>query len=135
MGFPVVQFEIEGLDGEALGSFYSELFGWKLSPAPGNPAYQLVAPEQGRHRTGLGGAISSVPERPSSTWRGPTRAEGYGGHVTVYVEVPDIDAALAEAERLGGTRMQGPDEIEGAGVTIAKFNDPEGNLIGLVCPS
>jgi hypothetical protein len=135
MGFPVVQFEIEGLDGEALGSFYSELFGWKLSPAPGNPTYQLVAAEEGRHGTRLGGSISSVPERPSSTWRGPIRAEGYRGHVTVYVEVPDIDAALAEAERLGGTRMQGPDVIEGAGVRIAKFNDPEGNLIGLVCPS
>jgi len=27
---------------------------------------------------------------------------GYDGHVTFYVEVDDIDAALAKAERLGG---------------------------------
>jgi len=63
--------------------------------------------------------------------RGPTRAEGYEGHVTVYVEVPDVEAALAQAERLGGTRLLGPDEVMG-GIEIAAFSDPEGHLIGLV---
>ena len=28
--------------------------------------------------------------------------EGYDGHVTLYVEVPDVEAALAQAESLGG---------------------------------
>jgi hypothetical protein len=27
------------------------------------------------------------------------------------VEVPDVEAALAKAENLGGTRLMGPDEI------------------------
>lgn len=130
MGYPVVQFEIEGRDGEALGAFYSELFGWDIVPAPANPAYGLIAPEPDGE--GIGGAVGTVPERPSSTWRGPTRAEGYEGHVTIYVRVPDVEATLRKAEGLGGKRMQGPDEIEGAGFEIAKCIDPEGHLIGLV---
>ncbi len=57
--------------------------------------------------------------------------EGYDGHVTFYVEVPDIEAGLAKAESLGGTRLMGPDEVPG-GPTIAQFADPEGHKIGLV---
>jgi hypothetical protein len=38
------------------------------------------------------------------------------------------------AETLGGTRMQGPDEVIG-GLTMGKFNDPEGHLIDLISPA
>jgi uncharacterized glyoxalase superfamily protein PhnB len=82
---------------------------------------------------GIGGAVLGVPETPSSTWLGPSRAEGYTGHVTVFVEVPDVEAALSRAEALGGSRMQGPDEVFG-GLQMGKFNDPEGRLIGVVSP-
>jgi uncharacterized protein len=51
--------------------------------------------------------------------------------VTFYVEVPDVEAALAKAESLGGSRMMGPEEVMG-GVEIALFNDPEGHVVGLV---
>ena len=61
-----------------------------------------------------------------------TAPEGYGGHVTFYVEVPDVEAALAKAESLGGTRMMGPDKVPEAGIEIALFSDPEGRVIGLV---
>jgi len=64
--------------------------------------------------------------------RGAAGAErGYDGHVTFYVEVPDVEAALLKAERLGGSRMMGPDKVM-EGVEIGLFNDPEGHLIGLV---
>ena len=42
------------------------------------------------------------------------------------------EAALQKAESLGGTRMMGPDEVPGVGITIALFTDPEGHVIGLV---
>ena len=64
-----------------------------------------------RRGVGIGGAVSSAPEPPSTTWRGPTRAEGWEGHVTIYAEVPAVEAALVQAESLGGQRMLGPDEI------------------------
>jgi predicted enzyme related to lactoylglutathione lyase len=38
--------------------------------------------------------------------------EGMPGHVTFYVEVPDVEAALVRAEQLGGTRLMGPTEAQ-----------------------
>ena len=57
--------------------------------------------------------------------------EGYDGHVTVYVEVPDVEAALASAEKLGGTRMMGPDKVMD-NLIIGLFQDPEGHTIGVL---
>ena len=55
----------------------------------------------------------------------------YDGHVTFYVEVPDVEAALVKVENLGGTRLAGPhmvlDQVE-----IGAFCDPEGHVVGLV---
>ena len=51
--------------------------------------------------------------------------------MTVYVEVPDVEAALADAERLGGTRMMGPDQPM-EGLEIGLFTDPEGHVIGVI---
>lgn len=48
-----------------------------------------------------------------------------------YVGVPNVEAALAQAESLGGTRMMGPDRPPGGGVVVGHFADPEGHLIGL----
>jgi len=68
---------------------------------------------------GIGGGIGTGPE-------------GYEGHVTFYVEVPDVEAALAKAERLGGDRMMGPEEMTSAGIIIGMLNDPEGHVIGVM---
>jgi predicted enzyme related to lactoylglutathione lyase len=67
---------------------------------------------------GIGGGIGPGPE-------------GYAGHVTFYVEVPDVEAALAQAESLGGTRMMGPEKPM-EGIEIGLFNDPEGHTVGVV---
>ena len=67
---------------------------------------------------GIGGGIGTGPD-------------GYEGHVTFYVEVSDVEAALAKAESLGGSRMMGPDKVM-EGVEIGLFNDPEGHVVGVV---
>jgi predicted enzyme related to lactoylglutathione lyase len=133
VGRPVVHFEIVGVDGERLQRFYSDLFEWETVGVDANPDYGVVAREQNLNAegVGIGGGVSGVPEQPSSTWRGLHRSEGYEGHVTFYVEVPDVEAALQEAERLGGKRMLGPDAIPN-GPEIGAFTDPEGHLLGLV---
>jgi predicted enzyme related to lactoylglutathione lyase len=64
---------------------------------------------------------------PGGIGQGP---EGYGGHITFYVEVPDVEASLQEAERLGGTRVMGPETIM-ENITLGQFTDPEGNVVGL----
>jgi uncharacterized protein len=51
--------------------------------------------------------------------------------VTFYVEVPDVEDALGNAESLGGTRLMGPEAVPG-GPVLGMFTDPEGHVIGVV---
>jgi predicted enzyme related to lactoylglutathione lyase len=53
------------------------------------------------------------------------------GHVTFYVEVPDLEATLSKIESLGGSTVMEPTEVP-EGPSIAMFADPEGHLVGLV---
>lgn len=116
MGAPVVHFEIIGKDPERLKDYYSELFGWEIDSD--NPMkYGIVQPGSAGG-SGVGGGIGPGPQ-------------GYTGHVTFYVEVPDVAAALAKAESLGGSTVMGPDEVMEQ-IEIGLFQDPEGHLIGVV---
>ena len=121
MGQPVVHFEVMGKDGEKLRTYFSELFGWEFGDVMGPANYAVVQRDANTNAdgAGIGGGVGTAPE-------------GYDGHVTFYVEVPDVEAALAKAESLGGTRMMGPDKVPGADIEIALFTDPEGHVIGLV---
>jgi predicted enzyme related to lactoylglutathione lyase len=119
MGQPVVHFEVIGKDGEKLQRYYADLFGWEIDA--NNPmGYGMVAREGNLdpHGVGIGGGVGSGPE-------------GYEGHVTFYVGVPDVEAALAKAESLGGTRVMGHETMMET-VTLGLFTDPEGHVIGVV---
>lgn len=59
---------------------------------------------------------------------------GYPAHVIFYVGVADVEAALREAERLGGKRQLGPERAP-TGLVIGHFTDPEGNLVGVAGPA
>jgi uncharacterized protein len=116
-----VHFEIMGRDGEKLRSYYSELFGWEIDA--NNPMNYGTVPRDGNlapDGIGIGGGIGQAPE-------------GYDGHVTFYAGVDDVEAALAKAESLGGTRMMGPETVM-EGIEIGLFQDPEGNTVGVVNP-
>ena len=119
MGRPVVHFEVIGTDGEKLREFYGELFDWPID-ADNEMNYGMVSREENQSAdgVGIGGGVAGGPE-------------GYEGHVTFYVAVPDVEAALAKAESLGGTRVFGPETIMGS-MVLGQFTDPEGHLIGLV---
>lgn len=119
MGQPVVHFEVTGKDGKALSGFFSQLFDWDID-ADNPMGYGIVDREKnaGADGIGIGGGIATGPE-------------GYEGHVTFYVEVPDVEASLAKAQELGGTRMMGPEEVMD-GLIIGLFNDPEGHVIGVM---
>jgi len=119
MGQPVVHFEVVGKDGEKLHRYYSELFGWEID-ANNEYHYGMVTREGnlGRDGVGIGGGVGQGPE-------------GYDGHVTFYVAVPDVEEALQKAESLGGKRVMGPEDIMGQ-VVLGQFMDPEGHLVGVV---
>jgi predicted enzyme related to lactoylglutathione lyase len=120
MGQPVVHFEVIGKDAAKLQSYYGELFGWQFDA--NNPMNYGMVPREGNVNAegiGIGGGVGGG-------------MEGYEGHVTFYVEVPDIEAALQKAESLGGKRMMGPDSPPGSQVEIGMFSDPEGHVVGVV---
>jgi uncharacterized protein len=119
MGRAVVHFEIVGKDGAKLRSYYSEMFGWEINAD--NPMNYGIIDREGnlsKEGVGIGGGVGQGPE-------------GYPGHVTVYVAVPDVEASLAKAESLGGTRMMGPEKVM-EGVEIGMFTDPEGHVVGVI---
>jgi len=121
MGQPVVHFEIVSPEDGKLREYYGTLFGWEFETVPGGPTeYTIVDREKNVNSDGIGigGGLGSAPE-------------GYDGHVTFYVEVPDVEAALAQAESLGGTRMMGP-LAPAEGIEIGLFTDPAGNAVGVV---
>ncbi len=117
MANPVVHFEILGRDTAALREYYSGLFGWAFT-APGPVDYHLTDPGRSTDGAGIAGAVGAMPE-------------DYPGQVTFYVEVPDVEAALAKAESLGGRRLMGPEKVMD-GVEVGQFADPEGHVIGLL---
>jgi len=121
MGQAVVHFEIIGRDPEKLRSYYGDLFGWDYDTSPSITGmnYGLVERNTTNDGVGIPGAVGGG-------------MDGYDGHVTFYVAVPDVEAALQNAENLGGTRRMGPDQIPGTDIDIGHFTDPEGHLIGLV---
>jgi uncharacterized protein len=119
MGQPVVHFEIIGKDADKLRNYYAELFGWDIDA--NNPMNYGMVQRDGNTNAegaGIGGGIGKGPE-------------GYAGHVTFYVEVPDVEAALSKAESIGGSRMMGPEKVTEE-TEIGLFNDPEGHVVGVV---
>src|SRR5262249_7424597 len=107
-----VHWEIHAQDAAKVQQFYGELFDWKIDA--NNPwNYGLV-------ETGAEGGING----------GIGPSQGLTG-VQFYVQVPDLQAYLEHAERLGGKTLMPPTELPGA-VTMAMFADVEGNRVGLV---
>jgi uncharacterized protein len=120
---PVVHFEIIGKNPDKLRNYFGELFGWQfdtsspVAEAVSEPTdYGFVDRITTSDGTGIPGGIGGGARYPS--------------HVIFYVGVPNVEAALAEAERLGGKRQMGPERAP-TGLVIGHFTDPEGNLIGV----
>jgi predicted enzyme related to lactoylglutathione lyase len=109
-GAPVDWFEVLGDDAAATQKFYTELFGWTVDES-GFPGYRLV---QGAG-VGVGGGLGSGE---GSKW------------ATVYAKVPDVEAALAKAESLGGKRVYGPNNVDDHTQSGA-LADPAGNVFGV----
>jgi predicted enzyme related to lactoylglutathione lyase len=123
MGQPVVHFEIIGKDPAQLRGFYGDLFGWQFDTS-GRVSDAVSEPDNYGFTDGnLTGNGVGIPG-------GVGGGAGYDRHTIFYVGVPDVEAALLQAERLGGTRRLGPARAP-SGLVIGHFTDPEGNLIGL----
>jgi hypothetical protein len=117
MSRPVVHFEIVGTRPAELRRYYGELFGWRYDL--GDAATEEVS------RPGEYGFVDGGDGINGGVCGGA----GFTPHVLFYIGVPDVEAALSEAERLGGVRVLGPAR-KGA-FAVGHFTDPEGNLVGV----
>lgn len=109
---PVVHFEIGCRDSEKTQAFYSAVFDWKM---------ETEGPSTNIHTGGkddISGHITSLGHEPHH-------------YINIYIRVEDIKATLAEIEKQGGKSMIGPIDLPN-GQTFAWFNDPDGNIVGLI---
>jgi predicted enzyme related to lactoylglutathione lyase len=108
---PVVHFEIGGPDRGALAAFYERVFSWDIQDVP-EMDYSLVHTKDGD--AGIDGGF-------------PVQ---HGPWTCVYIEVPDPQGSLDAAVAAGADVVM--PVIESPGLTLARFRDPAGNVVGLV---
>jgi len=116
MSDPVVFAEVHGADGAALRRFYGELFGWEFHEMAGPMDYGMAHSGE----DGIGVGVGTAPA-------------GRASQVTVYVRTADVAAALASAERLGGSTVLAATQMPDGSV-VGLLADPEGHAIGLITP-
>jgi predicted enzyme related to lactoylglutathione lyase len=104
--------ELSSPDPAASAAFYSALFGWEVTPMEGMPMAYFVIKNGGRSN---GGIVEAQPGVPPN-W-------------LVYFATEEIDAGVAKAEQLGGTKLSGPHDI---GIAMfAVMADPQGATFAL----
>lgn len=110
----ICHFEIPADDVEALASFYSELFGWRVAPVPGFNDYWFV------QTSGQPGALAG----------GMMARQQPGQGIMNYVLVEGVAAYLEQATALGAQVLVPRTEIPGMG-WFGVILDPQGNRLGL----
>lgn len=117
MGNPVVQWQIVARDPDAVASFYSSVFGWRVR-TDNKLGFRQI--ETGDDRGIDGGVWPSPPE----------------GHnlVQLFIEVDDVDAAIAKATARGA-QVLFPKSLLPDGDTMALLLDPAGLSFGIYTPA
>ncbi len=117
MGQPVMQFQILARRPDEAERFYTQLFGWKVNAD--NPlGYRAI--DTGSKR-GIAGGIWPAPPEGSSL-------------VQLFVEVDDVAAHVASAQKLGANVVVPPQKLP-QGEEMAILVDPQGIPFGLFRPA
>lgn len=112
-GNPILHWEIQSTQPEALHDFYADVFGWTID-ANNEMKYGMVSSKgaAGGIDGGIGGAMNGA------------------GRVLVYASVESIPSILERIEELGGKTLMPRTDI--GPVVMAIYTDPEGNTMGLI---
>ncbi|MDX6633488.1 MAG: uncharacterized protein QOG09_255 [Solirubrobacterales bacterium] len=105
--------ELASSDLDGSKAFYSELFGWEISPFEGSPEPYLAIKNGDANN---GGIREATPP-------------GTPPHWLVYFGADDVEASLAKVEELGGTKVAGPISIGMGSIGVAQ--DPQGAMFAL----
>jgi uncharacterized protein len=107
----VTHFEVYGEDPGELAKFYASLFGWQIEKAPGVDYWRIQT--QPKNGNGFDGGLTYRPADGPSSW-------------LQYVTVASVDAALAQAERMGASIVRPKTAVPRTG-WYAVLADPQGN--------
>ncbi len=111
----VTHFEIYGETPAKLAQFYADLFGWQIEKAPGVDYWRIqTEPNSGN---GFDAGLTSRPADGPSSW-------------LHYVTVNSVDAALAQAERMGASIVRPKTAVPRTG-WYAVLADPQGNSFAI----
>ncbi|MFI6816397.1 VOC family protein [Nonomuraea sp. NPDC050328] len=111
----VTWFEVATDDPAGVERFYGDLFGWTFAPADGPIDYRTISyPGGGQPAGGLYNTEGRFPN-----------------HALFHVQVPDVAAACARSESLGGKVVFQEIGGEGPGTDFAYVSDTSGNLFGI----
>ena len=112
MAHPVIHAEIRSTDPDQTREFFAALFGWTYSDGA-FPGYTFA--DTGAGEAALPAAIGPL--------------QGGTDSVLFFIGVDDVDATLAQAEKLGGTIVQPAQHVPG--VSFGVFADPLGHRVGV----
>jgi uncharacterized protein len=110
--------ELVTTDPDAASEFYSKVLPWKTQDS-GMPSYTLWM----AGKTQVGG-LTGLPDGAEA---------GSPPHWIVYIATPDVDATVAEAERLGGKVVKSASDIPNMG-RFAVLADPQGATFAVYTP-
>ena len=113
----VVHFEIPADNIDRAKKFYGELFGWKIEKYPGLPMdYWMITTDRQEGGMGVDGGMlqRQQPEQ----------------HITIYIDVPSVDAYLGKVTGMGGQVVFPKTAVPGMGY-FAVCLDTENNGFGL----
>ncbi|WP_069161271.1 VOC family protein [Nocardia altamirensis] len=107
-------FQVGSNEPEQAKSFYGALFGWTFVSDPENDSYDLVRYPGSEIPVG---GIAHTEQAAQN-------------HAVVFVEVANVGATVAEAERLGA-KVVVPPITSASGLTFAHLADVSGNEFGV----
>lgn len=113
----IIWTELMTRDSEAASDFFKALFGWQMTPPPLHPEYTIFTNEGKK----LGGIMKMGEEFP----------DALPPHWIPCIEVADVDATIAEAQKLGGTICTAPFDIPDVG-RYALITEPSGSVFSIL---
>lgn len=112
--------ELATTDTQASSDFYTSLLGWTAETADFDGRPYTTFSNGDRPAGGMIDMTGAMPETVPPHW-------------LAYFAVADANATIADAERLGGQKMNGPMELTGVG-TMAVIADPQGAVFAILQP-
>jgi len=123
----VCHFEVPYSDKDRAEQFYQSVFGWQISPGPGDMPYSfaITTPVNEQFQPTEPGGINGGMY--------PRGDEGGSKTPVIVMQVNSTDQRIKDVEAAGGKLILGPTEISGMGI-YAQVTDSEDNIIGLWQP-